>query len=481
MYTEIDVDGKLTTELYPFQEDCFNRVSKFTRHFIGTQVGTGKTLIAFKLIEYYLKTYGNNLPVYIFCPKSALVTWLQLIKKHTTFQYECNQVTGTTHISFIEYSKAQNVLYDIDLKYESLIILDESSLLKSSTSQIAKFFRGDLKCPGSTGILDLVKWVYGLSATYMVNHIEDIYYMINSLFKGFFNDLESFMLTYTVRRDRSVYRNGRCIKFKEVIGFTHLDKLEEILKMVMYSYSTSYNLEFIPVKVELPEPEMSLYNTAAKGFLENKSQKEFVARLPDLQLVVNGSVLLDKRYNLNLDLTAKEQSLVRIINDIEKRGEGAIIFTSFLTSMERFKRIRTHMPAVKMYYMTGASSLEDRIQIEKQLSPREFLFSSQVGSSSLNFQAVNNVIFFDIPWSTGDIQQTIGRITRIDTTYDILRVYLIIANETIDEYKYNLFCTNMKAANTLIKDFRFLQDFIDKAVTKKEIIKMRKELLWRSR
>ena len=137
------------------------------------------------------------------------------------------------------------------------------------------------------------------------------------------------------------------------------------------------------------------------------------------------------------------------------------------------------MPAVKMYYMSGASSLEERIQIEKELSCCEFLFSSQVGSSALNFQAVNNVILYDIPWSTGGIQQTIGRITRVDTTYDLLRVYMIIANGTIDEYKYNLFCSNMKIVNSLVKDFRFIQDFIESAKTKKEIIKMRKELLWK--
>ena len=55
-----------------------------------------------------------------------------------------------------------------------------------------------------------------------------------------------------------------------------------------------------------------------------------------------------------------------------------------------------------------------------------------------------------MPFSCGRLVQVLGRICRVDTTYDHQNVYILEVNKTIDEYKVELFKQNICLIKTLL-------------------------------
>jgi hypothetical protein len=113
----------------------------------------------------------------------------------------------------------------------------------------------------------------------------------------------------------------------------------------------------------------------------------------------------------------------------------------------------------------------------RKFSSKEVLFATKVGGTSLNLQAVNNVVFFDKPWSVGEIIQNIGRIARMDTTYNDLRAYFLDAEKTIDIYKTAMLSSNLGMVKSIIGGFNFTEMYFN-PVRKEQIIQLRKSLLW---
>lgn len=309
--------------------------------------------------------------------------------------------------------------------------------------------------------------------TPMVNHIEDLYWMVEGFFPGFFPSLEWFLEQYTVRLERKT-REGR--KYKEIVDYKNLDQLEEITKQIMYRHSGSYNVNFFTELCDLTEDEWSKYVAAGQGYLR-EVDRNFVSRLPDLQRIVNGAITYEGEFNRSQQLSSKEKKLAEVLNMIRARGEGAVVFTECLYSLRRFNLLKPITNFENYYFMEGATAKSKRAEIRRSLSPAEVLFSSKVGGTSMNLQAVNNVVFFDMPWSVGDILQNIGRVTRVDSTYDHQNVYFICAKGTIDQYKTALVSANMALLKKVIGGYGFMETCF-KRVQRQTVIELRRSLLW---
>ena len=63
---------------------------------------------------------------------------------------------------------------------------------------------------------------------------------------------------------------------------------------------------------------------------------------------------------------------------------------------------------------------------------RDFLFITTAGSEALNLQAASVVLFYDTPWSYGDLVQTIGRAQRIGSIQEHILILHLVNKGTID-------------------------------------------------
>jgi superfamily II DNA or RNA helicase len=461
---------------------------RMNRKIIGMDGGGGKTLAALMTIDAYNKS-GKHLNV-VLCPKSALTAWIPDIEEFTDFKYSVNDLRKDVDINLYTFSNVQELFHKtigLTKEHRSVIVVDEAHALASATSDRAACLRGksywDFEgMEHVSGILDRFKYAYGLTATIMINHIEDVYYMINSFFKGFFPSLDEFMNTYAIQELRQGTRFNPIRKitekfwYKEVVGVQNLDQLSKILEPLIFRHSIDYKQNIFVNKIELTEEEKNAYYQVARGIL-GKRKGSFVARLPALQEITNGSVTEDLKFKHGILLSTKERELVELLNKISSKGEGALVFTQFKKStFKRFSVMQQYLKFDHFHFLSGDSNDKERKRIVMRLAPKDVLFATRAGGTSMNFQAVNNVIFFDLPWSVGEFLQNMGRITRSNTTYSELNVHLILAKDTIDEYKYALIQSNLAIQKDLFGGFNFADIYFSK-IRRQSVIELRKDLL----
>ena len=134
----------------------------------------------------------------------------------------------------------------------------------------------------------------------------------------------------------------------------------------------------------------------------------------------------------------------------------------------------------KFFTLTGQTTNKSRDKIEDELRSGDILLATASGGESRNFQAVNNVIFYDIPFSVQDFIQGLGRTDRMGSTYKTINAYVLVTEDTIDEYKSYLLEKHLGLIKDVIgSPVELPNDFESKSI--KAIEYTRKRLLWRKR
>jgi superfamily II DNA or RNA helicase len=473
--------------LWKQQKEASRLCRKHKQYLVNISPGGGKTIAALDVLDKLRP--GVVEPRVILCPKSAVDAWETDIKKFTDFTYSTNNFRDDVFLNIYTFPNLDE-LFNLFKKRQRLgtLIIDEVHILCSSDSDQAGNLRGRWIFLENgerqfKGILDFFQNKYGFSATLMKNKIESVYYLIISFFPGFFSDLESFMLFYTIRKKRkitvwcSTARKQVPKYYMEVVGYRNLDILEKHLKKIMYQYDIDYGQKIYTQLIDLPEHEMDLYHKVGAGAL-GKSSRHFAARLPGLQRVANGSINPDGTFRSDVQLFEKEKALVKLLNIINDRKEGAIVFTQDKeTTIRRFDIVKSRLNFKKFYTLTGDTDDYHRKEIRHTLAPQECVFATRAGGVSFNFKTVNNIILYDVPWDSLDFIQEMGRITRSDSTYTDFNIYIFLAKDTIDEYKYCLVQTCIALQRKLFGGMNFAKLYFPR-LRKETLIALRKSLLW---
>jgi superfamily II DNA or RNA helicase len=131
----------------------------------------------------------------------------------------------------------------------------------------------------------------------------------------------------------------------------------------------------------------------------------------------------------------RDPKLLKFTNELSKnavlRNNHLIIFTeSKETANYLFKNLNNEYPE-KVLLFTGDSgeSVRDKV-IEnfdaRARHPKEdyrILVSTEVLSEGVNLHRANVVINYDIPWNPTRMMQRVGRINRVDTSFDVIHTF----------------------------------------------------------
>jgi SNF2 family DNA or RNA helicase len=152
--------------------------------------------------------------------------------------------------------------------------------------------------------------------------------------------------------------------------------------------------------------------------------------------------------------SAKEEEFKRLL-DQEIRYEKVIVFTRFETGIARLGAILDEL-AIKYVRVTGAESKDDRksarLSFQDMNSGVQVIFITLAGSAAINLQTANYLIFYDSPWSFGDLYQTIGRAQRIGSVHSHIIVYHFVCKKTIDEHVLDLLAEKKKLNDEVVGD-----------------------------
>lgn len=128
----------------------------------------------------------------------------------------------------------------------------------------------------------------------------------------------------------------------------------------------------------------------------------------------------------------KEELLIKLINK-ELKNKKLIIFTEFVDTAKYLYDTINKNCTHKVFMFTGKSSRRDQQKVidnfdankskNKQHNDYNILISTDVLSHGVNLHRSNIIINYDIPWNPTRIMQRIGRVQRLGTEFDDIKIY----------------------------------------------------------
>lgn len=405
--------------------------------------GSGKSIISI-LIGFSLLLHKKVQKVLLVSTKSGLISLNEdfntntdqkpkiITDLHSMLSFLSDQ---ETHFGLINYNVLENsiieylpvagkVLKDLPKALKTALrsmniclIFDEYHTLKTRTSKVTKNWSLFRRYASN---------VYGLTASSYFKDIFDIYSLVHFLDKKFFGTLTVFRENYTILKMMKLYRNKQTQEIPQVIGYKNLDILEKNLDNIMLCYNPELDVEYKIHEVSLSNKDE--YISAAKGLFDiydtdKIDPKQWSARLVDLQKVVDRD-------------TSKAIGLKRILDSL--KDTGCVIYTSTRESIDIISTVLTDSN-FEYEVISGDVSSKNRKKYKDwfiKTPAYKCLIITDAGGASLNLQAVNNLVFFNLPFGIGKFIQVRGRIVRQFSKYDKFFIHILQATNTIDEYKH---------------------------------------------
>lgn len=171
-----------------------------------------------------------------------------------------------------------------------------------------------------------------------------------------------------------------------------------------------------------------------------------MAALLYCQMVANGPGWIDEDGK-----SEKVEEFQRLMED-ELAGENVIVFTRFESGIKYLQEVCDKVGR-KWVRITGKEGDTQRIDARQKFQdpqdPTDVMFITAAGAASLNLQSASVVLFFDTPWSFGDLYQIIGRAQRIGSKHETILVMHMVTKGSIDEHVLALL-TSKKDLNDLV-------------------------------
>jgi len=480
------------------------------RMVLGDAVGLGKTLQVIASYCYSLMK-DPTLKLLVITPKSAMFQWATEFDKFTTgisvhvlrekYAVSKDGMTYGTVDELKASGKKYKTLrgfdsrkaqydhvnaevficgyYSVQEDYEFVVqnrgdnfmfVLDEVQAIKNNKTKT--FF-------GAEKIAQSASRVYGISATLIKNRLEEAYNIYRVVVPGLFGGKNKFFEQYTVRKKRSIFRQGKKRYFTEIVGYVNLDVFKDTIDPYFLIRRTREVADELPrliskkVDIEMFPEQKNLYKMALSGELYRKIvknryfelkervdasedptsreletleklEKQYdnsltegglqdskIAALSFCQLVSNGPQWVKEEGD-----SAKEAEFKRMF-DQELRDDKVIVFTRFKSGLGRLEGI---LDALEIKYVridgdrTAEQREEARNAFQDENGDVSVIFITSAGSAAINLQAANVILFYDTPWSYGDLYQSIGRAQRIGSIYDHIVLIHMVCRDTIDEH-----------------------------------------------
>lgn len=468
------------TKLKPEQNEAIERMVQSRNIILGHQAGLGKTTSSLTAARVVMERNPSAVNV-IFQPKSARAAFKKELKNRIVAPYALISTEETIPYSGQDYvmieqsvlHKNADLVSQIAQRRPIIATVDEAHVLQNPKNTVSRTL--DELRP-----MFVAEWL--LTATPLLNSIEGLFHVCKHVDPSGLPNWWEFRSQYCVTKPRDVRYGGHKRTIQEIVDYKNLDLLRQYLETLVITGSIPYDIKYYRVKVELDEQLKEAYNKASKGVFDSKymGEKDFGARLHDLQRIVDGS----HHDLLKGKLTSKEKALMFRIRQIMSRGESCLVYTEYEESVDRLaqvvERLKDWAGVKRVVLLTGATKEVERVAIEQNMVPQEVVIVTQAGRQSRNLQKANHLILYNTPFSVGNITQLIGRICRVDTTFATQHVHLLETVNTIDEYKVALFYDNIWLINQLFGNMGTLPtDFI--RIDRDNMAQLKRRFLWNKR
>lgn len=415
--------------------------------------GLGKTYTNVTAITHLLLQHKDLIALIVAPPKALKIFRKELSEKLNVKFSEISaqeQVDTKSRVFLISQTKLSECTQMIERLrqqgFKLALILDEAHICQAEDNDFSKLIRTIRhKFP--------IFWLS--TATPCGNDIWGLYnlmYLINPNILGTKDQFTRNYLTTEYKRVKKFNPFTKRYEFpyEEIVtGYKNVDKLQEAISDYVIIRQKKYNLEFVYHKCDLSPNETMAYLEASAGMARKTSQKNWAVRVNDLQRVVDNS---SEKYSDANTLSSKEKLLINVVLT-QIKEHALLVYTELTDSVSRLKSLFTKLkdlgyPIGNIYTITGADTFQDRAAVEDNLHVSDIVIITQAGTESINLQAADTILLYNVPFSIKVFIQLIGRVTRVDTKHSKQFIHFIEAKGTVDTYRR----LNVSMHGNLIQD-----------------------------
>lgn len=444
---------------------------------VADDVGVGKTATSIRAM-LKAKMKGEVQRTLVVTRTSLKKQWAMEVRKFTDLRADF--INGTSKKRERDWLKAidgadvvvvnyEQLRLDFDFSFMKLwkpdcIIFDEVHYLKSHTAERTK------------KALELIEevnpeFVWGLSATPTTGKLEEIWSLFQFINPNLLGKISQFHNRFCVKRFKKTADGMRFSGFGDYKNRSTLNALTSPWILFRDVKEVSDQLpKVVPIHrtFEPTASQRKLFDRleAQMRELESRIESAPAEKMKELQDAQTGTLRMMTMAASDTELLATSQSewvrsfckgisqhaspkLQGLLEDAQSwidAGHKFLVFTEFVRMTEK---IAERLSGLRFYVegeerpiklpvgvITGDVSVTKRDAIVEQFKsynhPAALVLDS-AGQEGLNLQNAGIVALFDLPWGPTDVQQRLGRIRRLQSPHDFVRLYFYIVEGSIDE------------------------------------------------
>lgn len=440
----MDDGWKFKTEPFPHQREVFYLSRDREAFGFFMEMGTGKTWVGVNTIRYLAMTKGVNRVLVIApngvhrqwaceeIPRHMLedfrfkVTWyeskntkavqerLKEVKSYDGCQIICQHVESFSHANGAAFA------HDFVASGKTLVIIDESSRIKSPSS---------IRTKNIIKLRDISAFRRILSGTPITKGVEDLY----SQFMALDKDILGYSSFFT-------FRNRYCImggfEARQIIGYKNIGELQKRVDGHTYRKTKEECLDlpekiFTTRSVEFDPEQKKLYDQVKDEFiaeLEDGTTVDIplaITRMTRLQQILSGHFPNPETGEIQTVPTSRPDALMEVL---EESGESKVIV--WVKYTYDIKMISERLDKEKIGYVsyTGNTSASDRTRAIEQFrndpSCKVFLGNPSAAGIGLNLTVANVVVWYSTTFNLDEYLQANDRCHRIGQKWPVTYVTL---------------------------------------------------------
>ena len=433
-------DFSTKRDAFQFQQQAVNTLKDLEYGAIFHEQGLGKTKIAIDIFLHWLKKKEID-TVLVIVKKILVHNWKREIKFHTNLEplvitenKENNNYSFTRPSRLVlghyEALKTELDRFKLFAKTRNIaIILDESTKIKNPDSALTKVF---------FEFAPYTKKRFILTGLPIANRPFDIWAQIFFLDKG--RSLGTNFKEFKLRMDIPKEADSQGLtNYAELLSRIFPRLKEFSVRETKSSGVISLpNKEIININCDWEKEQKQYYDNiknkipisvVKQGINKTDVSEEILKRLLRLVQAASNPILIDDKYT---NVPGKFKSLKELLDKITEKGEKALVWSTFVESVDWLKRKLEDYNPVKVH---GRMKIDDRNKsIDKFLDNKNvkvFIATPASAKEGLTLTKANHVIFFDRGFSLDDYYQAQDRIHRISQK-KICYIYNLIMKDSID-------------------------------------------------
>lgn len=482
-------------KLWPYQEEAAERMVDRGQMLLGMVMGAGKTPTAIAAVEALVEE-GEVERCLVVVPASLKYQWMKEIQKFT--DSKVTVIDGSPKERQEQWRASQRTLYTI-INPETLtndemlakgfqaMVVDEATIIKNRQAKRSKL----IKKLGKR-----IPYRFALTGQPIENRPEELFSIMEFVDKDVLGDFGLFDKTF-IQRDHW----GKPLRYR------NLDKMNKAMRECMIRKTRDDIKDQLPdivhqtIPVAFDAQGAKLYDVIRKDLLREianavthghgsfnlwahynstegkEAQGQVMARLTALRMLCdNPHLLIASAHNYNdpdvkagseyaaklvkagwvdkQKATPKLDAVLEYIEEVldEDPKNKVVLFSFFKDNLKLIQKATSALTTSVLFTGDMDAAAKDAAKTQFQTDPACRLFlSSDAGGYGVDLPMANYLISYDLPWSSGKLEQREARIIRLSSEFPHVTIATFVMAGSIEERMYDMLQTK-KAVNEAFID-----------------------------